>query len=672
MEHISVRTADWLLTHGIVVTMDAARRTIPDGAVAVRGNGIVAVGPTAELEQHIQAAQTVDCTHCAIIPGLINAHTHAPMTLLRGLADDLRLDVWLYGYMMPVEREFVGADFCRVGTLLACAEMIRSGVSTFCDMYYYEEEVAYAAAEAGMRALCAETLLKFPSPDATSYEESLEYARTFIERWRGHPLIVPGVAPHAAYTVTPELLHAAVRLAVQYDVPLQIHIAETRQEVEDWQARYGEPIIPWLERHGVLDARLIAIHCVHLDEREMHILQAHNAGLVHCPSSNLKLASGVADVPKMIHLGLHVGIGTDGPASNNDLDMFEETRLAALLAKGCSGDPVAVPAPVAFAMATIEGAKALHLAHAIGSLEEGKCADIAVVTLNQTHQLPAFRRDPDAVYSQLVYATKSSDVRDLMVNGRWLMRERRLLTLDEEVLRDQAQQFARRIDSFLMAREGNLLSKLLAVGGGIVPQETYEVQVKVRLSDVRLMQERIERMNLGINRPSRRNQYDTYMLFQEGEQGRLRYREDEVLGAEGKIQSVEYTLTLVLPMYEKEYDHSVVLTRSRYTAPANRSLRFYREFFKPNEERQVVKHRYRFHIMYRDTDFAVNLDELVTPAGNAHFLEIKSRTWSARDAEHKARLIGELLELMEVEAKNLVKVEYVDLVSERSQERADG
>ncbi|MGQ9500429.1 MAG: amidohydrolase family protein, partial [Anaerolineae bacterium] len=548
---MSVHIADWLLTHGTVVTMDVTHRIIPDGAVAVRGDSIVAVGTTVDLEQHITAAQTVDCAGCAIIPGLINAHTHAPMTLLRGLADDLRLDVWLYGYMMPVEREFVSADFCRVGTLLACAEMIRSGVSTFCDMYYYEEEVAYAVAEAGMRAICAETILKFPSPDATSYEESLEYARTFVERWRGHPLIVPGVAPHAAYTVTPELLHAAVRLALQYDVPLQMHIAETGQEVEDWHARYDEPIISWLEQHGVLETQLIAVHCVHLEERELQILRTHNVGLVHCPSSNLKLASGVANVPKMLHLGLHVGIGTDGPASNNDLDMFEETRLAALLAKGCFSDPVAVPAPVAFAMATIEGAKAIHLAHAVGSLEEDKRADIAVVRLDQTHQLPTFRRDPDTIYSQLVYATKSSDVRDLMVNGRWLMRERRLLTLDEQALHEQAQQFARRIDSFLIAREGNLLSKLLAVGGGIVPQETYEVQVKVRLDDVQLMRERLERMNLGINRPSRRNQYDTYMLFREGEQGRLRYREDEVLDTDGKVQSAEYTLTLVLPMYEK-------------------------------------------------------------------------------------------------------------------------
>ncbi len=661
---MSANTADWLLVHGTVITMDATRRIIADGAVAVRGDSIVAVDTAAKLTEEIAAVNSVDCTGCAIIPGLVNAHTHAPMTLLRSLADDLRLDVWLYGYMIPVEREFVGADFCRVGTLLACAEMIRSGVSTFADMYYYEEEVAYAVAEAGMRAICAETILKFPSPDATSYEESLEYARGFIERWRGHPLVIPGVAPHAAYTVTPELLRASARLAIQYDVPLQIHVAETSQEVEDSRARYNVPIVPWLERYGVLDTKMIAIHCVHLEEGELRTLQKYGAGLVHCPSSNLKLASGVANVYKMINLGLPVGVGTDGPASNNDLDIVEETRLAALLAKGCFGDPVALPAASAFAMATIEGARALHLAQAIGSLEEGKRADIAVVTLDRTHQLPSFHHNPETVYSRLVYATKSTDVRDLMVNGRWLMRERHLLTVDEEVLHKEAQRFAQRIDSFLIAREENLLSKLLAVGGGIMAQEIYEVQVKVRLDDVHSMRARIEGMNLGINRPSTRNQFDTYMLFREREQGRLRYREDEILNADGTVQSAEYTLTLVLPMYEKEYDHSVVLTRSRYTAPANRSLRFYREYFKPYEERQVVKHRYRFHITYRDTDFAVNLDELITSKGKGHFLELKSRTWSARDAEHKARLIGELLELMEVASHDLVKVEYVDLVCE--------
>ena len=658
---MTARTIDWLLTHGSVVTMDPARRLIDDGAVAVAGNCIVAVGTTDELAGQFDARQTLDCAGCAIVPGLVNAHTHVPMTLLRGLADDLRLDVWLYGYMMPVEREFVGADFCRVGTLLACAEMIRSGVSTFCDMYYNEDDVARATVEAGMRAVCAETILKFPSPDATSYEESLDYAREFIKRWRGHPLVVPAVGPHAAYTATPELLKASAQLAVEYDVPLHIHVAETSLEVENSRNQNGMAVVPWLDRHNVLDAKVIAAHCVHLDDGEMHTLCDRNVGIAHCPTSNLKLASGVANVQKMLDIGLHVGIGTDGPASNNDLDMFEETRLAAFLAKGCFADPMALPAKTAFAMATIEGARALHLDDITGSLEPGKRADMAVVTLNRTHQVPAFGRDPDGIYARLVYSTKSTDVRDLMVNGQYLMQNRRLLTLDEEVLGAEARRFAQRIDAFLIAREGNLLSKLLAIGTGIIPQETYEVQVKARLDDVHEMLSRMQAMNLGITRSSTRNQYDTYMFFKEPEQGRLRYREDEILGPDVSVQGALYTLTLMLPAHEKEYDHSVILTRARYTAPADRSLRFYREYFKPDAEQPVVKHRHRFHISYQGTEFAVNLDQVTAPANGAHYLEIKSRTWSARDADHKAKIIGDLLGLIGTKAEDRLKVEYIDL-----------
>jgi 5-methylthioadenosine/S-adenosylhomocysteine deaminase len=658
---MTVETIDWLLTHGSVVTMDPARRLIDDGAVAITGDCIVAVGATDELTGHFDARQTVDCAGCAIVPGLVNAHTHVPMTLLRGLADDLRLDVWLYGYMMPVEREFVGSSFCRVGTQLACAEMIRSGVSTFCDMYYNEEDVARATVEAGMRAVCAETILKFPSPDATNYEESLDYAREFIKRWRGHPLVVPAVGPHAAYTATPELLQASAQLAVEYDVPLHIHVAETSLEVENSRNQNGMAVVPWLDRHNVLDAKVIAAHCVHLDDGEMHTLCGRNVGIAHCPTSNLKLASGVAHVQKMLDIGLHVGIGTDGPASNNDLDMFEETRLAAFLAKGCFADPMALPAKTAFAMATIEGARALHLDDITGSLEPGKRADIAVVTLDRTHQVPAFRRDPDAIYARLVYSTKSTDVRDLMVNGRYLMRNRGLLTLDEEALGAEARQFAQRIDAFLIAREGNLLSKLLAIGTGIIPQETYEVQVKVRLDDVHEMLSRMQAMDLGITRSSTRNQYDTYMFFKEPEQGRLRYREDEILGPDEAVQGALYTLTLMLPAHEKEYDHSVILTRARYTAPADRSLRFYREYFKPDAEQPVVKHRHRFHISYQGTEFAVNLDQVTAPTNGAHYLEIKSRTWSARDADHKAKIIGDLLGLIGTKAEDRLKVEYIDL-----------
>jgi len=653
---------DVLLLHGTLVTMDSTRQVIEDGALAIGGEHIVAVGSSADLAARFTAQQTLDCNGCAVIPGLINAHTHAPMTLLRGLADDLRLDVWLYGYMMPVEREFVGADFCRVGTWLACAEMIRSGVTTFCDMYYYEDEIAQAAAQAGMRAICAQTILKFPSPDATSYEESLAYCREFIGRWRGHPLIVPAVGPHAAYTATPDMLRAAASLAVEQDVPLHIHISETALEVEDSRTRYKMSVVAWLKQQGVLEAKVIAAHCVHLEDEEMDMLKQGRVGVAHCPSSNLKLASGVARVQRMVDLGLHVGIGTDGTASNNDLDMFEETRLAALLAKGCFGSPTALPAATAFALATIEGARAVHLADITGSLEVGKRADVAVVELEHTHQLPRFQRESEAIYSQLVYASKSSDVRDVIVNGQLLMRNRELLTLDEAALHTEAASFARRIDSFLIAREGNPLSKLLAIGTGVIPQETFEIQAKVRLDCADDVVAKLDQPWLTVTRSSRRNQYDTYFIFPEGV--RIRYREDELVAPDDSLQNAFYTITLTGPTHEREYDNSVVLSRSRYAAPADHSLRFYREYFKPNQELQVVKQRRRFHVFYQDTDFVINVDQVRLGGQDGCYLEIKSRTWSARDAERKAGLIGEILDRLGTSRDARLKVEYVDLVTE--------
>jgi 5-methylthioadenosine/S-adenosylhomocysteine deaminase len=349
---------DLLLTNAVVLTMDAQFTIHRGSAVAIAGDSIAAVGPGAAA---YQAAETIDCGGRVLMPGLVNAHTHVPMTLLRGLADDLRLDVWLMGYMMPVERAFVSPDFVRLGTRLGCAEMIRSGITCFADMYYFEDDIAGATAEAGMRALCTQTVLRFPTPDAGSYEDSLTRAREFIQRWRGHPLIVPGPAPHAPYTCTPEILRACAELAVEFDVPLHIHLSETAQEVEDSRSQHGMPVVPWVKRHGVLDAKVLAAHCVHVDDGEIRALKNANTGVAHNPTSNLKLAAGVAPVARMLALGIDVGIGTDGPASNNDLDMFEEMRLAALVAKGTSGDPTAIPARAALAMATRLGARALHM-----------------------------------------------------------------------------------------------------------------------------------------------------------------------------------------------------------------------------------------------------------------------------------------------------------------------
>lgn len=654
---------DAILTGGSVATMNAHLDLFFPGAVAVRDGMIEAVGSADEIATMYVTDEVVDCSGCAVIPGLVNAHTHAPMTLLRGVADDLRLDVWLMGYMMPVEHEFVRPDFCWLGTQLACAEMIRSGTTCFADMYYYEETVADAAAQAGLRAVCAETVLRFPTPDALSYDESLERTRDFVLRWKGHPLITPAVGPHAPYTMTPELLQACAQMALEFDVPLHIHIAETEQEVEELRAEYGMPVVPWVKKQGVFEAKVTAAHCVHLDEGEMRTLLHHRVGVVHNPTSNLKLASGFAPVVRFLDLGLNVGVGTDGPASNNDLDMWEEMRLAALLAKGVTSDPTALPAHQALAMATIGGARALHMDALIGSLCPGKRADLAVVDLCSVHTSPKFERDPDALYAQLVYAAKGSDVRDVMCQGRWLMRERKLLTLDESALMAEAVVVARKIDAFLIQREESVLSKLLAVGQ-VAQKKTFEVQVKVKLADTSLVDELLKSSEIVIVKPSLRRQYDTYFLFDDPYRSRIRYREDVVMGEDDQVRDALYRLTLIGETKEREYDRSVLLSRSRFDAPATRSLRFYREYFQPASEVEVHKDRRRYRIRYGGTDFEINLDRLLKPELPSVFLEIKSRTWSRQDAERKAELIGKLLELCRVQDRELLKQEYVELAIE--------
>jgi 5-methylthioadenosine/S-adenosylhomocysteine deaminase len=655
-----ITTVDVILTGGSVATMNDDFDLFYPGAVAVRRGSIEAVGPADQIAAGFTAREVVDCGGCAVVPGMINAHTHAPMTLLRGLADDLRLDVWLMGYMMPVEQEFVRPDFCWLGTQLACAEMIRSGTTCFADMYYYEEAVADAAARVGMRAVCAETVLKFPTPDAQSYDESLLHTRDFIQRWKSHRLIMPAVGPHAPYTTTAELLQACAELALEFDVLLHIHIAETAQEVADHRAERGMPMVPWVKKQGALKGKVIAAHCVHVDEGEMRTMARYGVGVAHNPTSNLKLASGIAPVVRMLEMGLNVGIGTDGPASNNDLDMWEETRLAALLAKGITSDPTALPARQALAMATIGGARALHIDEIVGSLEPGKRADIAVVDLRGVHTTPKFTRDSDSLYAQLVYAAKGSDVRDAMCEGQWLMRDRELLTLDEQALATEAAGIARKIDLFLIQREESVLSKLLVIGQ-VAQKEMFEVQVKVHLADSASVERLLKEADILILKPSLRRQYDTYFLFDDPSYDRLRYREDELLSDDGQVQDAVYRLTLTSEAKEREYTKLVLLSRSRFDARALRSLRFYREYFKPVAEVEVHKERRRYRIRYGGTDFAINLDRLMKPDLPGVFLEIQSRTWSKQDAERKAELIVELLELLQVQDQELVRQEYVDL-----------
>jgi 5-methylthioadenosine/S-adenosylhomocysteine deaminase len=654
---------DLILAADTIVTMDAEYRIFKDGAIAIKDDTIIDVGPQDEVQQHHSAGELIDLGSRVIIPGLINAHTHVPMTLLRGLADDLRLDVWLMGYMMPVEREFVSPEFCRLGTQIACAEMIRGGITCFADMYYFEDAVAQATKDVGMRAICGQSILKFPTPDAESFEDSIAASRSFIEKWKDDPLIIPAVAPHAPYTCTEEILEACRDLAMEFDVPLHIHISETKGEVDDWRETYGMPVVPWVKKLDLFDAKVIAAHCVHIDDGEIHTLEHAGVGVAHNPSSNLKLASGFAPIIEMLDTGLQVGIGTDGTASNNDLDMFEEIRLASFIAKTVTSDPTALPARKALDMATRMGAKALHIDHLTGSLEPGKRADLIAIDQDQAHNVPHFDREPQAVYSRLIYATKASDVQDVMVNGRWLLRDCELLTIQEDNLFSQAAQYAAKIDAFLTDREGSVLSKLIAIGGA-EQEESYEIQIKVKLGDPQSVIARLEKDVFEIRRQAHYLEYDKYFRFTMPEEARLRYREDEFVNEEGEVFNVRSRLTLTGPAAEREYHNSVLLSRSRFIAPAKYSPRFYREYFKPSGEISIQKDRLRWLISYEDLEFFINIDQLLEPKVDGCFLEIKSRTWSRRDAEMKAELITTILKHLEIQNAEPVLQEYPDLIGE--------
>ncbi|MBE7535399.1 MAG: amidohydrolase family protein [Anaerolineales bacterium] len=650
---------DILLRNAHVLTMDETLTQYNRGAVAIHGDSIVAVGPEDEIEKEYSGKETIDCKGKILMPGLINAHTHAPMTLLRGIADDLRLDVWLQGYMFPVERQFASPESVWLGTSIACAELIKSGVTTFNDMYYFEDDVATAAANAGMRAVCGQSILKFPTPDAASYEDAMDRARDYIKKWKGHPLIVPAIAPHAPYTTTEGILRETADLAKEFDVPLHIHLSETSFEVDNMRNEQGMPVIPYVKKQGLFEAKVIAAHCVHIDTGEIRTLQHAGAGVSHNPSSNLKLASGFAPVTKMLEVGLNVGIGTDGPASNNDLDMFEEVRLAALIAKAVTNDPTSLPAPQALLMATRLGAQALHIGHLTGSLTPNRRADLILVDLSPVHNSPSFRRSADNAYAQIVYASKSTDVTDTMINGKWVMRERRLLTVQEDELLAQAADLAKQIDSFLIEREQSVLSKLIALGGSM-EEESFEVQVKVKIADPDRVIRELMRNEIDILYERHYKQHDVYFIFDDETQGRLRYREDDFI-EQGNLTTTRARLTLLGQKREGKFEHEVLLSRSRYLAPATNSMRFYREYFKPKTEVPVEKDRLRWFIKYKDTEFYVNLDHMTTPA-LGYFLEVKSRTWSRKDAKNKADLLSELLKLLGAADANAAAQDYIDFV----------
>lgn len=436
---------DWIWSARYVVTMDAGRRVIENGAVAIRGERIVAAGTRAEIDRRYQPRQRLDRPESLISPGLINTHAHAPMSLFRGIADDLRLQEWLEKFIFPAEARNVSPDFVRWGTRLACLEMLLSGTTTYADMYYFEDVIAEATREAGMRGVLGETIIGFPVPDAKTPAEALKFTEGYLQRFRSDPLIVPAVAPHALYTNSEETLRASRALANRYGVPLLTHVSETKKERDDALAKWKKTPVAVLDSWGVFNGRTLAAHNVWVDDADLEILKARGVGLAHCPSSNTKLASGVAPVVKMLAAGIAVGLGTDGPAgSNNDFDLLEEMDLAAKLQKVTAGDPRALPAVQALEMATITGAKALGMEKEIGSIETGKRADLITLRLDRANAVPLYN-----VYSQMVYALKGCNVGDAMVNGRILLRDRQPLTLNSTEILAKAREYGVKVKASL-------------------------------------------------------------------------------------------------------------------------------------------------------------------------------------------------------------------------------
>jgi 5-methylthioadenosine/S-adenosylhomocysteine deaminase len=426
-----------VVTADTVVTMDPARRVLSPGAVAIDGSLIVAVDTPERIRNAFAASQSLEASGEVMLPGLVNTHTHAPMVLYRGLADDLPLKTWLEQYIFPAEARTVTPEFVRVGTALAALECIESGTTTFADMYYFEEVVAEVTRAAGLRGVLGQTIIQFPAPDAKTPRDALERARRFIEAWRGDARIVPAVAPHALYTLDEATLVAARDLARREGVPLLIHVAETRDEVHEAARRYGRSPVAALDGFGLFGPGVVAAHAVWVNEDDIALLRRRGVGVAHNPESNMKLASGTAPVPRMLQAGLLVGLGTDGAASNNDLDMFEAMRQAALLHKLATGDPRTLPAATVLEMATLGGARVLGLADRIGSIEPGKRADLITVSMRGARQTPLY--DP---ISHLVYVSRGDDVRTVIVEGRVLMRDRRVLTLDEERVLAEARALA--------------------------------------------------------------------------------------------------------------------------------------------------------------------------------------------------------------------------------------
>lgn len=423
-----MRTNVTLLVCGQVLTLDSNNTVIEDGAVAIAGDTIVEVGERAAMLGKYPGAEQLVQPHGLVMPGLVNSHTHAAMACFRGLADDLPLMTWLTEYIFPVEGN-LDAEMVYHSSLLSMAEMIKSGTTSFCDMYLFAKEVARATADSGMRGWLGEVLYDFPSPNYGAPENGIVYLEELMGEYRNHPLISITVDPHAVYTCSPDLLKRLKTVAEKHGAAYVIHLSETRDEVEGCRAKYGHTPVMHLDALGILDSQVVADHCVVLTEPEIDLLAQRGVKVAHCPESNMKLASGVAPIPDLLTAGVTVGLGTDGAASNNDVDMFGEMDTAAKLHKVHRLDPTVMSAETTLRMATLGGAKLLGADKSIGSLEVGKKADLIVLDMNKPHLTPMYN-----IPSHLVYAATGADVAHSVINGRVVMRDRQLLTMDEDAV----------------------------------------------------------------------------------------------------------------------------------------------------------------------------------------------------------------------------------------------
>jgi len=431
-------SADIIIEHAQVLTMDSNHSQYDNSSVVIKQGRILDIGPTDSIALKYKASRTIDATGKLVMPGLVNTHTHIPMNLFRGYSDDQNLQDWLHKYIFPLEAKYVTARNVRLGAQLAMIEMLKSGTTIFNDMYFYEDEAAKVAKEIGMRAIVCESMISFPVANAKTYKESMAYTEKLIKKWKGDSIVTVGVAVHSPYTCTSELIKEAWALAHKYNVPFNIHVAETQWEIDSIQKTFHCTPVEYLNKLGVLSENVIAAHCVYLTDNDIAIMVEKKAGAAHNPECNMKLSSGVAPVPAMLKKGMKVGLGTDGAASNNNLDMFQAMYTAALLHKLTSKEPTVMNAQEVVDMATINGAKVLGMDKLIGSLEKGKSADLLIIDLKRPEIYPIYKN----IYSSIVYSMNSSAVNTVIINGKIVMDNRKVLNIDENKVLEQVKLLA--------------------------------------------------------------------------------------------------------------------------------------------------------------------------------------------------------------------------------------